>query len=185
MVLASLTPRRANLRRRDVDNAWNLYATTACATAASASATSAGTAWLRASFLNRSRPRGYSLPCSSTRAFLHWYTAEGIGNFTVAMFKSCEGHLLDAACRGQSKCFFCCFCDSTDNGHLRKNIKKGQRFTLQLNVSLGVTEHFCHTSNEILTILISRFQKYKQMIRIYTKIECLPWCHGAFLSHVY
>ena len=64
-----------------------------------------------------------------------------------------------------------------------KSIKKGQGFTLKLNLSLHVTEHFCSTSSDILTFSISIFQKYQNTSRIYTKLEFVPPCHGTFLPY--
>ena len=43
-----------------------------------------------------------------------------------------------------------------------KSIKKRQGFSLFLNKSIGVMEHFLRTSNEISTILKFTFQKYQK-----------------------
>ena len=54
-----------------------------------------------------------------------------------------------------------------------------------MNNPFGVTEHFCHTSTEILRFSISRYQNNQKTTVIAILFEESLRCDGAFLSHVH
>ena len=50
--------------------------------------------------------------------------------------------------------------------------------------AIRVTQHFLHTSNDILRILKIAFQKSKNTIAFCIFFEKSPSCDGAFFAHV-